>query len=492
MEKSFLLRKLVFAFVLIFLTFPLLYLLSFIDGRWVDFDPFLFVVLEGALVQALLSTTITLFVGFVGALGLIGLRQKLNVTSYQTLSLLAVLPSFLPPIIIIVLGGYGLRSLPTGLSGVVFFHSLMNIGLVSVMLSRVISVKAPRWLRGSLLANVPMSKFILRGLLPELKFELLRLSFYFMILYFFSFSVPLMVGGLSYGGLEVFIYEKILLFGKWSEALQYSLLLFILLFLCSYFVADKQSKPEVSSSGDRALLRFFTTSPLSSVALAPTVFLALSLVFALVTSVGKLDINSWWLPMRGSLIIGMSTGLSVFILLSLLSFSFLSQRLSRYFLSLVSPGWVVVGFAFLLMPGDQPGLSLLKVGIALSILYLPYLFRLQFFQTLKDLRGQVELAQVFPVSWWKVFSQVIWPQCLPAICFLSGLAGLWACGDFALTGIVVSGSNTSSLALDMKNLISSYRLEQSLLLLLPLLFSTFIVFFLFQGLSYVGRRKISS
>ena len=73
------------------------------------------------------------------------------------------------------------------------------------------------------------------------------------------------------------------------------------------------------------------------------------------------------------------------------------------------------------------------------------------------------------------------------ICFLSGLGALWACGDFALSGMLLGDDMT--LALQMKSLFTNYRLEQALVLLIPLVILSVIIFLIFQGLSYVCRRS---
>ena len=90
------------------------------------------------------------------------------------------------------------------------------------------------WVRFARVAGVPFWKFFLKGLIPELKPQWTWWGFYFFILYFFSFSIPFLVGGVEYGGLEVFIYEKVMFLGKWAEAIQYSFVLFLIFILISF------------------------------------------------------------------------------------------------------------------------------------------------------------------------------------------------------------------------------------------------------------------
>jgi NADH:ubiquinone oxidoreductase subunit H len=78
---------------------------------------------------------------------------------------------------------------------------------------------------------------------------------------------------------------------------------------------------------------------------------------------------------------------------------------------------------------------------------------------------------------------------LPSICLLSGLAGLWACGDFAITGFFVESGGVQTLAFQMKEVLSQYRSDQAVDFLWPLLLCGAVVFIVFQGLSYVSGQK---
>ena len=470
---------------------PLVYMFSYY--RWTDWhwDPSIFKVLEGAFIQSVFSTIFTLFFGTIGAFGLLAQKKKLSFHSFRVLIFLTLLPCLFPSLFVILLTCRAVGFLPMGLSGVVIFHCLMNVGLAAILLFKVIDAKAPFFYHLSVVSGVPTFKFIIRGLFPEIRSDFLTLGFYFMILYFFSFSIPLLVGGPHFGGVEVFIYEKIILLGQWNEALHYSILLFLLLYGLSLFVGPVDSS-HPPFHGKNKHLMLSNHSYLSHIGLIPTYLLLLGLIRSLLGGGLGNFFFDWGDSVRGTLVMGLLTGVLVFVLLSAVSFSFLNKKFSRLLLILMNPGWVVVGFSFVLMGGRGSSLGFFKACVALSILYLPFLFRISFQQKLQDLVEQVKVSTLFPVSWFKIYKEVIWPQSLPLICFLSGLAALWACGDFALTGLVVNSHLVSTLALDVQAMINNYRLEQALTLLLPLLIVSSVVFFIFQGLSYATSRKILS
>ena len=489
MEKSLLLRKSLFSLVFLFLGFPLVILAFNVPLGAATWDPFLGTVVAGALKQSIFSLLLTLFLSFIGTFGLISLKAKVSKINFQIFCFLISIPAFLPPIIVVVLGVKSLGQLYTGLSGVVLYHLIMNIGLITYLLFNQLNDKAQLWMRDSYIMAVSPLKFILKGLLPEIKEDLFAISFYLFVLYFFSFSVPFLVGGSQYGGIEVFIYEKIVFLGQWSEALHYTFVLFLLLLILSSWVRSPSgySLNKIESIENYSSYLGFTI--LSVIPLLPFLLILLGFVEVLLGQFMVFNWNENWQEIRVSLFTGLSVALCSFVILSLLVFCFMNHRWTRILISWVQPGWVIVGFSFLLISGNDSFWRLILMILALSILYLPYLLRLNFFGSLNDLKDQVKVSRNFPVSWWTVFKQVLWPQTLPTICLLSGLAGVWACGDFAMGDILIDPSQGGSLALKMKHLLSNYRLEKAIELSLPLIVCCAIIMAVFQGFSYVSRKK---
>ena len=491
MEVSVLLRKGVLLFVFFALLSPVFYLSLHLPLEALVWDAFLGPVLKGAFIQSLLSTLVTLVLGLLTGLGLIEWTLRLSPVRFSFLQFLILLPCFLPPIILVTLITYSLGFLPTGLMGVVFFHALMNTGLMALVFYSFLKTHAPSWIRFAQVAQVSPRRFIFKGLLIELSWHGLLWGFYLFILYFFSFSIPFLVGGTGYGGVEVFIYEKILFLGHWGEAIQYSLLLFVCLLLVSSLLGREELKTNPSLRGGEKdhLLGFLKFPFFSLFPLLPLFLILMGLGLSLGKMEGVFSLISHWEEIRGTLVVGLSVGGLVFLWLTLISFAYPLEQGASFLLAFVHPGWVLVGFAFLLMGGRGAGMELLKLSFSLSLIYTPFLYRLHFHEKLKALEGQVQIASSFTCPWWKVFSQILWPQCLSPMAFLSGVAGLWSCGDFALTSLLVQSPGVSTLALKMQNLLGNYRLEQALGLLWPLLLCSALVFFSFKGVTHVHGRK---
>jgi len=492
LEKSFLLRACLALSLLLCLAFPVLHILFYVPFTSLTWDPFLSPVLLGATVQALLSSVLTLLLGFLGALGLAQNQVIMTPGRFRVLVFALILPSFLPPLLIVslIVGFFGF--VPMGLAGVIFFHVFMNVGLVSVLMASTLVNDMTRALRESQVMAIGNWKTVGEVILPLIRIDLALLFFYLFVLFFFSFSIPLLVGGSLFGGIEVFIYEKILLYGQWSEAVQYSIILFLTLFFLSQFFKSTSRPMDMSQPLSAMTLQGMGRRILIFFPLLPTFLLLAGLLWSAVTIKWEFAGLELLKSARGTLTVGLIVSSGVFVFLSLLSFSFLNQFLSQVLLSFINPGWVLVGFSFLLLGLSGKLANLLLLGVALTLAYVPFLFRLSFSRQLQQIESQVRFAQSFPVSWRRIFLRVIWPQTLAPICFLSGLAGLWACGDFAMSEIILGSNEIRTLAMDIKVLLSTYRLEKALLLLYPLLIVSFIVFFIFQGLAYVSCRNISS
>ncbi|MCB0378589.1 MAG: ABC transporter permease subunit [Bdellovibrionales bacterium] len=489
MERSLLLRNIIFFIVVLGFFFPLVYLLLFVPQLQWQWDSSLPRILQGALIQALYSSFLSLSLALLSGLGLLSLRERLSGTLQLSIRILIVLPSFLPPIFVVLLGTRALSFLPTGLWGIVFFHSLMNFGLVAVFIEKILASKASAWALLGRVEGLPKPRLIFQGVLPGLRKELTLLFYYLFMTFFLSFSIPLLVGGHYYGGVEVFIYEKIFLLGQWGPALAYSLNLTFLFFILTLLL-PKLHLGSIEARPYEAGLSYLAYPWAWAFALLPPFFLLFGLGVGLPESLLANMEGLSWLSVQQTLILGLSTALSIFIIFSLLAFIFPSPRKGRWFFALVPPSWVIVGFSLMLLGSNEIYWTLIKCSFGLSLLFVPYLYRLVFHQELNDLRRQVEVARVCGVPWGRIFFYVLWPQLLPTISFLSGIGGFWACGDFALSGMVL-GENTH-LALLMKNFLMNYRVDQAFVVLIPLVAVSLFVFLIFQGLSLVCRKSLNS
>ncbi|MEM7645771.1 MAG: ABC transporter permease subunit [Pseudomonadota bacterium] len=491
MEKSLFLRNTSFFSLLIFLQFPLFYLLFKVSWSELSFDQQLFSVFLGAFEQSFFSLLLSLFFGFLGSLGLLWTQSKLHGRWSQFLDFAILCPSFLPPLVVVLLSAVSLGFLPVGLWGIVFFHTLMNVGLVSVFFYDIFQQKIHGLVEESMVMGVGSWKTIVKGLLPSLLPDILSVGFFLFVLFFFSFSIPLLVGGAYYGGPEVFIYEKILYGGQWAQALQYSLLFFLLLIVVARFMNLRQFQSTAPRPVSKLIINFFGARYFFLIPFLPLGLLAVGFLLQFAKIDRSLLSGGLLTAARETLLFGLLTGGGLFVLMLVVSFCFVSQRKSRFLLAMVHPGWVLVAFAFLLMPGQGGFLEILKICLALSILYFPFLYRMSLHRSLEDLRNQIGVARSFPAPWHAVVFHIIWPQVFPTICFMASIAAVWACGDFGVVGVVSASGEVSGLAVEMQSLMANYRLGEAMSLLPPLLALSLIVFSIFQGISIVGRRELS-
>lgn len=488
MEKDFLLRKLLFVFLMGLLFLPLVIMLAQVGRVELVWDPFLLVVAKGAFLQATLSALVTVIGGCVGAMGLCQLASTFPPSRFRLICFLITLPSFLPPLLIVLLGAQFFDIVP-GLVGVVGFHVLMNVGIASFLIFNLVDKKAAYWLRDAYLLNVPKWKFLSRGLLRELKADLLQFFTYFFFLFFFSFSIPLLIGGAQFGGIEVYIYEKIFYAGGWAQALGYIILFYLAVMPLALVLKLPTGLRLTELSQQRVFLQYLSLPGAILIAVAPMALLLSSYLmfgfFGLLFNLGLFH----WQAFLGTLSLGLGVGLCCFLMLSLFTYCYSTGRSTQMLLLSMNPSWVLVGFAYLLVAGDQFFVRYLALCLGLSTLFFPLLVRLNFMNSLNRLSLQVRLSELMPVTWWRTYRQVIFPQIVGQIGLLSGLAGVWACGDFALSELLIDSTHFPSLAVQMKQMVLNYRAEQAIGHLLPLSLCCALVFFSLQGIAYVSRKE---
>ncbi|MCJ8276633.1 MAG: hypothetical protein MJK18_07310 [Bdellovibrionales bacterium] len=326
MEKSFLLsRALPFLFLFIFIL-PLVHLLFYVRLKPVAWDPFLLKVMGGAVIQASLSTLVTMALAILGSMGMVSVFDRLSTKLNYVLTVAIMLPSFLPPIVNIILGSQAIGHYWTGLWGIVFFHSLMNLGIVGFILAKRTHEQAGGWAQLCRVEDVSFLPFYLKGVLPGLKKDITSLSVFLFIVYFLSFSIPLFVGDVGYSGVEVFIYEKIFLFGQWNEAIQYCLAFILILYAASFFRDENQKRQNFSFHKNQNLWPY-RQAWLSLILLLPTLLLSLGFFKSAISWALNLEVH--WVALRGTLLTGLITGLFVFLMFSLLTYSSMNQKLSK-------------------------------------------------------------------------------------------------------------------------------------------------------------------
>ncbi len=477
-----------FFFFLIFLLFPYAILIFKLNSLGsISMDETLWA-LKNSLLQASLSAVGSLLLGFSMTLGFFSLQRALG-PKHRLLKLfqfLLLLPTFLPPLFILLILLSMLNPFPLGIPGVVLAHVLINAGLVCLVLKTLVEKKLRVLLEESFIYGISQVQFL--GMAwGVLRRDLLSLFSFVFILCFSSFSIPLILGAGKVSTLEILIYEKIRISGNWGEALSLSLLQIGLLFLLSIFSPPVRNQlfgrgQEIHLLGSFSGLIFLMLYCLG----LPAFFLFMSL-----SSWGEVfRIPGLWelclevIPL--SLVLAISVGLLVLGLLLLIAYNSPDRKLHRLIQGMVSPSTALLGLSLLFFyPGD-PSWNLGRWVFGFSYLIFASLYRWSWDQELSGLENQIYVAETLGASRSLIFREILFPQLIEPACRIAAVASLWALGDFALGKILIG--KTLTLSLVIESLMASYRIQAALSLLALLFLMGSFCYLLFWSLAYVSRR----
>lgn len=445
--------------------------------------------------QAFASAVGSLLLGLWVALGLLKFSSGARVRRF--LEALCLTPNFLPPLFILLAVLSAVPSFPMGVSGIAIVHTLINFGLVAVMLARRMEEQMGRLVEVSFVLGASRLKTWSRIVLPLLKGDLLSLGLFVFIICFGSFSVPLIVGGGKGTTLEVLIYEKIRLSSEWSGAVMIAALqsLFIFSFAFILMQREKGQKKGIFE-GPLHLKLIAAPSGLAVllVLLAGLIAGYMKPFFSDFSGVIRFyqDIGGDLLPLlMGTLVISLMTGGLVFMALSFIAYLWPSYWFSRFLQSYLAPSTALACFAFLVVVPNGGAWPYFKIPITLLLLNITGLFRLSFRSTLEDLNRQYEIAWLMGAKPGQIFKAIYWPQVYFSIAALSALCAIWACGDYAVSRILAP--RTLSLAMMTDTLMSGYRINQAVMLSgLVLVVGVLIFVGVLGGLYVLGQRLASS
>lgn len=476
-----------FSFVF-FLVFPFLFLLyefrSFpvIDGAEVLWA------FRNTFIQAAASAVLSLVVGFWGALGLLNFSVADGRRWRSFFEILCLLPNFLPTIFVLLATLNVIRPFPMGLGGIVIVHTIMNFGLVAVILSRLFENKLGGMVELAYIEGVSRARFIFKALGPLLKKDLLLLGLFIFVVCFGSFAVPLVVGGGKGTTVEVLIYEKIRLSSDWSSAFFLALLQSLFIFILSLLTYRERSL-QVARPANLRLLR-------SASGLVVIVLITLLLVVGYLQGLfqgGSSDFDGMALVIFnyfvGSLTIGLGTGILCYICLMLVAYCWSQPWFEKFMNGYMAPSTSLTCFSLLVITSNEGIYPFIKIPVALILLGLNGLFRMGWDGELRSLQSQTRVAYAMGASPGLIFREILFPQLSVPAGFLAGLASIWACGDFAVSRILAH--HDLSIAMMTETLMSSYRLSQASLLSLLIIVLGLVCFGFCWGGGYVLRRKFT-
>ncbi|MGE0525636.1 MAG: ABC transporter permease [Bdellovibrionales bacterium] len=446
--------------------------------------------LRNSFSQAGLSSVLAFIAGFY----LFRALQSWRGSRWQSGAELALLLPNMVPALFLVMSFLSLAApfgvLPYGFSAVVFAHVWLNAGLVAVAIDRLVHHKLGGLAETAWVLGASSRLFWRKVALPYIGGDLASVFLFVFSLCFTSFSIPLLLSGERVLTVEVAIFDAIRMEGSWDKAVLLAAFQSLMLFSLAILLPE----PFWPRKPARAPLEFLVWCRGRHLVFVP----ALIVIVGWLKGLGSglfMDMDmDMGVPARGVLIeallttaiVALSVGLFHVAFFLVTAFVSPHARLNRFLNGYLAPSPVITGFGLLLIPVDGDLINLGKLVLALSLISIPYLYRWIVHSALASVRGQVITARALGASWRSILVDVVWPQTASPLLRASGLAAVWAAGDFALSGILIGEAQT--LPLVMESLLSRYRFEAAQLLMLPLVILCLLIYAIFMGAArYVSR-----
>lgn len=439
-----------------------------------------------ALGQASASAALSLIAGFILYRALQGWSGRMQHFAEVQLLALNLVPPLFVAMSALTLGSLIFRVFPYGLSAVIFVHVWLNAGLVAVGLHGLAQSKLAGAAEAALVMGTSPHHFWWKIAVPILRGDLACLFLFVFSICFTSFSMPLLLGGMRAASLEVAIYDYIRMEGRWDKAVILTLIQSLMLLLLAW-ILPKSFWPKPARPGRAEILALPFGREL---VFMPTLLLILGWGWGLRSAFAatlSASVRGLLLPSAlASLALGLIVGLLHLLLFLLTAYVSPHRGLSRFLNGYLAPSPVIVAFALLLVPLENETGVFFKLAVALTLISFPLLYRWIVHAVLASLDGQIQIARSLGANWSAILFEIVWPQAGFAFLRAAGLAGVWAVGDFALSGILLRPHST--LPLLMNDLIGSYRLESAQWLLPPLMLVGILVYIFFRGMArYVDR-----
>lgn len=486
-------RKLIRAGLVLYLVFPFLFLV--LNFRWLDSQTFsansldeIFWAFKNTFYQAFFSAFFSLLLGIWVSLGLITFSNHFRRPYRLTLEVLCLLPNFLPPLFTLLSLLNLIDPFPMGLIGITIVHTVLNFGLVAVMLASTIEKRIGSLAELAFIEGASKWLFLRKAFFPLLKRDLWLLFVFVFAVCFGSFAVPLIVGGGRGTTIEVLIYEKIRLSNDWGQAVMLALIQSGFIFLVSLMALGERGL-QTERTHNLSLLRR-RSGVVVLVSLMVLCFLGYAQGvadgFEQVTAFYELKSALLW-NFFGSLLLGLTVGGLTFGLLFLIAYCWPKPWFSRFLAGYMAPSTALCCFAFLMLGSNESFWPFVKIPLAFTLLCLGSFYRLGWEGVLRSLEKQMEIAGTLGANAQQIFQKILLPQMAPRAALIAGIAAIWACGDFAVSRILAH--RDLSLAMMTETLMSSYRLGLASVLSLSLIVCGAICFFLMIGVGRVLSRK---
>jgi thiamine transport system permease protein len=485
--------KLIRFVLVLFLLFPFIFLvINFQLALNIDVEELVWA-FKNSFIQAFFSALGAMLFGYLVALGLLSFSAQRGLFRFlgSAIEVLCLAPNFLPPIFVLLVTMNVIDPFPMGVIGVVFLHVLVNFGLVGVLFADIIRQKLGGMIELAYIEGASRWQFTSKVLMPVLKKDFTLVGLFVFVICFSSFSIPLIVGGSRGTTIEVLIYEKMRLAADWGGAvflaMTQSLFIFALSFVANRRRADSRLLParmDLLSAPSLNIL-VLMTSTIFIYGYAIGFFNGLKMATTLYDAQSAIIWNFF-----GSLVIGLFVGAITYISLMLIAYAWAQSWFEKFMRGYVAPSTSLACFCFLIIGPNNGWYPFVKIPLALLLLSLNGLYRIGWESELQSLQKQVNLAYSMGARQSLIFREILFPQLSERAGVLSGLASVWACGDFAVSRIL--GQRDITIGMMTETLMSSYRLHQATLLSGLIIFASLICFIICLGGSRVLRRKLAS
>lgn len=468
-------------FVPIFLLIPYLVLLIKFPEFKVS-DPYeLFSVFKFTFLQAFLSALISTVTGvFVG----LSLASTFSSKKYKWWELICYLPCFIPALFI-MFSYLNIAQLLqvniSGLFGIVAIHSLINIGLVAALYATVVISKTSLSNKLSLVQGLNKFDYVFKILIQLTIKDIIFIFSTVFIFCFTSFSIPLIIGGVSSTTLELLIYEKLIVQNDVGQAFTLAVTQFLFLVLVMFF-ANKIQPKEISFEDNKVV--FFKTKSFLAIPMLITIFLTLGMFLNFNFSIGNVFSFE---TLIYSVLFAVICGYSMFCFCQLVFALLPSNKLEKFLALYSSPSTVLVGLAFILLFQNHIVLLQFSVICIFIILFFPYLYKM-FVQTfISELLPSLKLARVMGGARFLRFKMISFPLSFHACLFMAFLTSVWVLGDYAVSSLIFEADKT--LALKAKNYMRSYRMSEASNVIVLIVICELILFLIYKGILNVSGKK---
>jgi thiamine transport system permease protein len=486
-------RKLIRTAAVLYLVFPFLFLafhFTLLDARAFSSGAIgeFFWAFKNSFLQAFFSALFSVALGVWVSFGLISFSKGFRRHYRSALEVLCLLPNFLPPLFTLLSLLNLIDPFPMGLTGITVVHTMMNFGLVAVMLAHTVEKKIGSLAELAYVEGASKSLFFRKAFWPLLKRDLFLLFLFVFVVCFGSFAVPLIVGGGRGTTIEVLIYEKIRLSNNWSQAVLLALLQSAFIFLVSLLAIGERGI-QTERTFNLAVLRrpsgIFILVVLMSMAFLGYIQGIIDGIHQL-SAFYELQSPLIW-NFLGTLLLGLSVGALSLASLFAVAYCWPKPWFAKFLRGYMAPSTALCCFAFLMFGSNESYWPFIKIPLAFNLLCIGSFYRMGWEGVLNSLETQVAVAGTLGAKPSQIFRKVLLPQISSRAALIAGVAAVWACGDFAVSRILAD--RDISLAMMTETLMSSYRLGLASVLSLSLIVCGAICFFMMIGVGHVLSRK---